>query len=59
MEGWEGHSKVCLNRVPDVDATATAKLYEAGAILMGKLATHKVAHGGPSFDLPWPLARNP
>jgi len=54
-----GHSKVCLNRMPDVDATATAKLYEAGAILMGKLATHEFAHGGPSFDLPWPPARNP
>jgi aspartyl-tRNA(Asn)/glutamyl-tRNA(Gln) amidotransferase subunit A len=45
--------------VPDVDATATAKLYEAGAILMGKLATHEFAHGGPSFDLLWPPARNP
>ena len=54
-----GHSKVCLNRLPDVDATATAKLYEAGAILMGKLATHEFAHGGPSFDLPWPPACNP
>ncbi len=26
---------------------------------MGKLATHELAHGGPSFDLPWPPARNP
>jgi aspartyl-tRNA(Asn)/glutamyl-tRNA(Gln) amidotransferase subunit A len=54
-----GHSKVCLNRIPKADATATGKLYEAGAILMGKLATHEFAHGGPSFDLPWPPARNP
>jgi aspartyl-tRNA(Asn)/glutamyl-tRNA(Gln) amidotransferase subunit A len=54
-----GHSKVCLNRTPDVDATTTTKLYEAGAILIGKLATHEFAHGGPSFDLPWPPARNP
>src|SRR5437870_10857577 len=54
-----GHSKVCLNRIPDADATTTGKLYEAGAILMGKLATHEFAHGGPSFDLPWPPARNP
>jgi aspartyl-tRNA(Asn)/glutamyl-tRNA(Gln) amidotransferase subunit A len=54
-----GHSKVCLQRIPDADATATRKLYEAGAILMGKLATHEFAHGGPSFDLPWPPARNP
>jgi aspartyl-tRNA(Asn)/glutamyl-tRNA(Gln) amidotransferase subunit A len=26
---------------------------------MGKLATHEFAFGGPSFDLPWPPARNP
>jgi aspartyl-tRNA(Asn)/glutamyl-tRNA(Gln) amidotransferase subunit A len=54
-----GHSKVCLNRLPKADATTTGRLYEAGAILMGKLATHEFAHGGPSFDLPWPPARNP
>jgi aspartyl-tRNA(Asn)/glutamyl-tRNA(Gln) amidotransferase subunit A len=54
-----GHSKVCQQRIPIADATATRKLYEAGAILMGKLATHEFAHGGPSFDLPWPPARNP
>ena len=28
-------------------------------MLLGKLATHEFAHGGPSFDLPWPPARNP
>jgi aspartyl-tRNA(Asn)/glutamyl-tRNA(Gln) amidotransferase subunit A len=54
-----GHSKVCIERIPEADATATSKLYEAGAILMGKLATHEFAHGGPSCDLPWPPARNP
>ena len=54
-----GHSKVCLNRLPEADATTTSKLYEAGAVLTGKLATHEFAHGGPSFDLPWPPARNP
>ena len=54
-----GHSKVCFQRIPDADATAMRKLSEAGAILMGKLATHEFAHGGPSFDLPWPPARNP
>jgi aspartyl-tRNA(Asn)/glutamyl-tRNA(Gln) amidotransferase subunit A len=54
-----GHSKVCRERIPEADATTTRKLYEAGAILMGKLATHEFAHGGPSFDLPWPPARNP
>ena len=54
-----GHSKTCIDTVPAADATTVAKLYEAGAILTGKLATHEFAHGGPSFDLPWPPARNP
>ncbi len=53
------HSKTRIDHVPTEDATTTAKLYEAGAILLGKLATHEYAHGGPSFDLPWPPARNP
>src|SRR5205814_9741683 len=34
-------------------------LYEAGAVLPAKLATHEMARAGPSFDLPWPPARNP
>jgi aspartyl-tRNA(Asn)/glutamyl-tRNA(Gln) amidotransferase subunit A len=54
-----GHSRVFLDRIPSQDATATRKLYEAGAVLLGKLATHEMAHAGPSFDLPWPPARNP
>jgi Asp-tRNA(Asn)/Glu-tRNA(Gln) amidotransferase A subunit family amidase len=53
------HSRVFIDRVPAEDATTTAKLYEAGAVLLGKLATHEMAHAGPSFDLPWPPARNP
>jgi aspartyl-tRNA(Asn)/glutamyl-tRNA(Gln) amidotransferase subunit A len=48
------HSKIC-----ETLATTVAKLHRAGAVLMGKLATHEFAHGGPSFDLPWPPARNP
>ncbi len=54
-----GHSRTAIDNVPTEDAFTTAKLYEAGAVLMGKLATHEYAHGGPSFDLPWPPARNP
>jgi aspartyl-tRNA(Asn)/glutamyl-tRNA(Gln) amidotransferase subunit A len=54
-----GHSRVFMDRVPAEDATATRRLYEAGAVLLGKLATHEMAHAGPSFDLPWPPARNP
>ena len=52
------HSKICENLVPTEDATTVAKLYQAGGVLLGKLATHEFAHGGPSFDLPWPPARN-
>jgi aspartyl-tRNA(Asn)/glutamyl-tRNA(Gln) amidotransferase subunit A len=54
-----GHSRTCIDRVPNQDATTVARLKAAGAVLMGKLATHEFAHGGPSFDLPWPPARNP
>ena len=53
------HSRIFLDRIPDDDATATTRLYDAGAVLLGKLATHEMAHAGPSFDLPWPPARNP
>jgi aspartyl-tRNA(Asn)/glutamyl-tRNA(Gln) amidotransferase subunit A len=54
-----GHSRVCAYSVPTRDATAVTRLYEAGGVLLGKLATHEFAHGGPSFDLAWPPARNP
>jgi aspartyl-tRNA(Asn)/glutamyl-tRNA(Gln) amidotransferase subunit A len=54
-----GHSRVFIDRIPGDDATAATKLYDAGAVLLGKLATHEMAHAGPSFDLPWPPARNP
>ena len=53
------HSKICESYVPAEDATTVVRLYQAGAVLLGKLATHEFAHGGPSFDLPWPPARNP
>ena len=53
------HSRIFLDRVPAEDATTTARLQDAGAVLLGKLATHEMAHAGPSFDLPWPPARNP
>lgn len=54
-----GHSRVFIDRIPREDATAVRRLYDAGAVLLGKLATHEMAHAGPSFDLPWPPARNP
>ncbi len=54
-----GGSKVCQDNIPTHDATATRLLCDAGAVLLGKLQTHEFAHGGPSFDLPWPPSRNP
>ena len=54
-----GHSRTRATYVPGFDATTVRRLDSAGAILLGKLATHEFAHGGPSFDLPWPPARNP
>src|SRR5437762_4668972 len=54
-----GHSKVMQDHVPKEDAFSVKRLRAAGAIVMGKLATHEFALGGPSFDLPWPPARNP
>ena len=53
------HSKLLRDNIPDTDATCAAKLAAAGTVLMGKTATHEFADGGPSFDLPWPPARNP
>jgi aspartyl-tRNA(Asn)/glutamyl-tRNA(Gln) amidotransferase subunit A len=54
-----GHSRVLQDHVPAADATTVAKLAAAGIVMFGKLATHEFAFGGPSFDLPWPPARNP
>lgn len=54
-----GHSARCRDHVPAEDAHSAAKLREAGGVLLGKLATHEFATGGPSWDLPWPPARNP
>jgi aspartyl-tRNA(Asn)/glutamyl-tRNA(Gln) amidotransferase subunit A len=36
-----------------------SRLAESGGVLVGKLATHEFAIGGPSFDLPFPPSRNP
>lgn len=54
-----GHSRQMEQHVPAADATVVRKWAEAGAVSLGKLATHEFAWGGPSFDLPWPPARNP
>ncbi len=53
------HSRILLDNVAQADATVIARLRQAGAIILGKTATHEFAIGGPSFDLPFPPARNP
>lgn len=52
-------SRILAKNVPLQDATAVRLLKSAGAITLGKLATHEFAIGGPSHDLPWPVPRNP
>jgi aspartyl-tRNA(Asn)/glutamyl-tRNA(Gln) amidotransferase subunit A len=53
------HSKILQDNVARQDAVCVSRLRQAGAIVLGKLSTHEFAIGGPSFDLPWPPARNP
>ena len=52
-------SQVDIDRVPSEDATTTARLKEAGGILLGKLAMHEFALGGPDWTTPFEPARNP
>lgn len=53
------HSKLLKDWVPAQDAHIVTLLATAGTSMLGKLAMHEFAFGGPSFDLPWPPARNP
>src|SRR3954470_15942271 len=53
------HSRLLLDNVAAEDAETTARLEAAGMVLIGKLATHEFATGGPAWDLPFPPARNP
>jgi aspartyl-tRNA(Asn)/glutamyl-tRNA(Gln) amidotransferase subunit A len=53
------HSRILLDNVARADVAVVAGLREAGAIIIGKVATHEFATGGPIFDLPFPPARNP
>jgi aspartyl-tRNA(Asn)/glutamyl-tRNA(Gln) amidotransferase subunit A len=53
------HSKLLEHNVPTRDAHTVKKWADAGTVMLGKLSTHEFAFGGPSFDLPWPPARNP
>ncbi|UPJ79306.1 amidase [Bradyrhizobium sp. 183] len=53
------HSKILLENVPAADAHVVKRLRQCGMVILGKLATWEFASGGPSFDLPFPPARNP
>src|ERR1051326_451347 len=52
-------SKLLANNVPEHDSFAGARLTAAGGVLLGKTATWEFAHGGPSWDILFPPARNP
>jgi aspartyl-tRNA(Asn)/glutamyl-tRNA(Gln) amidotransferase subunit A len=52
-------SKLLADNVPTRDAACQAKLAAAGGVLLGKTATWEFAHGGPSWDVLFPPARNP
>jgi aspartyl-tRNA(Asn)/glutamyl-tRNA(Gln) amidotransferase subunit A len=53
------HSRLRMDHRAAADATTVTRLREAGAVLLGKLALHEFATGGPTRDLPWPAALNP
>jgi aspartyl-tRNA(Asn)/glutamyl-tRNA(Gln) amidotransferase subunit A len=52
------HSRVLADNVATADATTTRLLEDAGMVLLGKLATHEFARGGPTDKLAWPSAKN-
>ena len=54
-----GQSKILQHNIPQRDAAVAARMRQAGGVLLGKLTTYEFAHGGPSWDLPWPPAMNP
>lgn len=53
------HSKLRVDVVPETDCVVEQAFKAQGGVMLGKLATHEFAIGGPSFDLPFPPARNP
>ncbi|HYI05515.1 MAG TPA: amidase [Reyranella sp.] len=52
-------SKLLADNVPTRDSHCQEKLAAAGGVLLGKNATWEFAHGGPSWDVLFPPARNP
>lgn len=60
-KGMPGHcgSKAFDATPPGQDAALTARLRQAGAVIVGKTATYEFALTGPAWDQPYPPARNP
>jgi aspartyl-tRNA(Asn)/glutamyl-tRNA(Gln) amidotransferase subunit A len=54
-----GQSRLLANHVPARDAAVAARLAAGGGVLLGKNTTWEFAHGGPSWDVFAPPARNP
>ena len=52
-------SRVDIDKIPAEDCTVVTRYRDAGAVLLGKLAMHEFALGGPDFTTPFPPARNP
>ena len=52
-------SRVLENHVPDEDATAVARLKQAGAVMLGKLNTHEFAYGPTNDSSMFGPCRNP
>lgn len=52
-------SRLLADNVAARDSACAERLEAAGAILLGKTTTYEFAHGGPSWDVPFPPARNP
>lgn len=52
-------SKLLADNVPARDSRCQEKFASAGGVLLGKNATWEFAHGGPSWDVLFPPARNP
>jgi len=51
-------SRLLADNIPTRDSFCGEKLVAAGGVLLGKNATWEFAHGGPSWDVLFPPARN-
>ena len=52
-------SQLFTDHVPTADAFVTRRLYDAGAVILGKLAMHEWAFGRPVTEGAFPTGRNP